>query len=225
MDVESVNPRDMWLVKVPKYVATAWKESSSKQQSDLGVLQMTDDGKMKFVASKGPDGSSEELSLTLKPISHQKMMILSSTEGKMAFEGDIKLRGEMKPLDNKKYMNLKSISIKEAAKPTRVTQILDKAVTSYKPRSANQLAHEADLRKKKEEAKKVIREDKEIVQNRLFQAFEKQRYYNIKDLVRITNQSVPYLKEILKEICVYCSSGSHKNMYELKPEYGHYQTN
>lgn len=225
MDVEATNPREMWLVKVPKYIATTWKESSQKQQADLGRLQINKaDGSMKFITTAKDSDSSEELSLTLKSISHQKMMILSTSENKLAHEGDIKLRGELKALDSKKYMNLKTTSIREAAKPTRVTQILDKAVTSYKPRSATQLAHEADLRKKKDEAKKLVREDKEIVQNRLFAAFEKQRYYNIKDLVKITNQSIPYLKEILREICVYCSNGSHKNMYELKPEYRHYQS-
>jgi transcription initiation factor TFIIF subunit beta len=32
-----------------------------------------------------------------------------------------------------------------------------------------------------------------------------------------------YLKEVLKDICVYCVKNPHKNMWELKPEYRHYK--
>jgi transcription initiation factor TFIIF subunit beta len=31
------------------------------------------------------------------------------------------------------------------------------------------------------------------------------------------------LKEVLKDICVYCVKNPHKNMWELKPEYRHYK--
>lgn len=56
----------------------------------------------------------------------------------------------------------------------------------------------------------------------LFNAFEKHQYYNIKDLVEVTNQPISYLKEILKEYCVYSVKNPHKNMWNLKPEYRHY---
>jgi len=58
----------------------------------------------------------------------------------------------------------------------------------------------------------------------LFAAFEKHQYYNIKDLVKITKQPVTYLKEILKEICVYNMKNPHKNTWELKPEYRCYKS-
>lgn len=255
MDVDTTNNRDVWLVKVPKYLANAWK--NAPQRAELGKLQLpkNNSGPVKFIidpklqqqqASKLP---AEHL-LTLNPLNHQRMVILAQTKDsqttnsgsnnnsstnsalssanaidKISFEGEVKHRGELRPTGDTSYMNLKTQSIKQAAKPTRVTQILDKAVTSYRPRGAVQLAHEADIRKRKEEAKKsLLREDKEIVQARLFAAFEKQQYYNIKDLVRLTNQSIPYLKEILKEICNYCSKSTHKNMWELKPEYRHYKS-
>jgi len=43
--------------------------------------------------------------------------------------------------------------------------------------------------RKKEEGKKT-RLEKEQVHDLLFAAFEKHQYYNIKDLVRITNQPI-----------------------------------
>lgn len=261
MDVDIVNRRDVWLVKVPKYMANAWK--SAPARAELGKLQLPKNGSgpVKFITDPKIQpprtGSSTEVSklpaehiLTLHPLTHQRMVILaqtrdgpptatsgsntsgnhnstssnSTTNDKISFEGDVKHRGELRPTGDMSYMNLKTLSIKEAAKPTRVAQKLDKAVTAFNPRGATQLLHEADLRKKKDEAKKLVREDKEIVQGRLFAAFEKQQYYNIKDLVRITNQSVKYLKEILKEICNYSSKSRNKNMWELKPEYRHYKS-
>ena len=61
-----------------------------------------------------------------------------------------------------------------------------------------------------------------MVQEKLFAAFEKHQYYNIKDLVKITRQPVPYLKEILNELCKYNAREPHKHTWELKPEYRHY---
>ena len=72
---------------------------------------------------------------------------------------------------------------------------------------------------------KKSRDDKDKVQEILFALFEKHQYYNIKDLVRETNQPVTYLKSILNEVCNYNMKNPHKNMWELKPEYRHYKSN
>lgn len=77
--------------------------------------------------------------------------------------------------------------------------------------------------RKKAEGKKA-RDDKNAVMDMLFNAFEKHQYYNIKDLVKITNQPIGYLKEILKEVCDYNMKNPHKNMWELKKEYRHYKS-
>jgi transcription initiation factor TFIIF subunit beta len=256
--VDASDQLDIWLVKVPKFIANNWKNLPEK--TELGKLKPRQDGSYDFTLDPGVEKrktdqptSSDKLpsqyKLTLHPVTHQKMVILSQNKDssvpangtsassapsgtsnstpvndKISCKGEVKFRGELRTSGDTFYMNLKTSSIREAAKPTKVTQILEKAVTAYKPRGAVQLAHEAELRRKKDEAKKTIREDKEIVLNRLYAAFEKQQYYNIKDLVRITNQPLPYLKEILKEICIYCSKSTHKNMWELKPEYRHYKS-
>lgn len=222
---------DVWLVKVPKYLANSWKNAPDR--AEIGKLDIPANdpyGSIKFTRSqiKSRDGEQTlptEYNLSMKPLDHQRMLVLSQIDSdKMSFDGNIKNRGELKPNEDRSYMDLKNLSIRNAAKPTRVTRFLEGEVAAYRPRGANQLAHEAELRKRKEEARKTIREDKEIVQGRLFSAFEKQQYYNIKDLVKITNQPMPYLRDILKEICNHCSNGAHKNMWELKPEYRHYRS-
>ncbi|KAM6980122.1 general transcription factor IIF subunit 2 isoform 2-T3 [Aplochiton taeniatus] len=140
---------------------------------------------------------------------------------KIALEGVVVQRAECRPAVSENYMKLKRMQIEELCKPVRLSQQLDKAVTNnYKPvaNHSNNLEYE---RKKKEEGKRA-RADKQQVLDMLFSAFEKHQYYNIKDLVDITKQPVIYLKEILRDIGVYNVKGTHKNTWELKPEYRHY---
>jgi len=139
----------------------------------------------------------------------------------LSLEGNVVQKGECRPIGNANYMTLKKETIKQASQPTRVVQQLDKAVVNYKPIAAHKSDIEFEL-KKKSEGKKS-REDKDKVQELLFAAFEKHQYYNIKDLEKITRQPIPYLKDILKEICHYNAKNPHKNMWELKPEFRHYK--
>ncbi|KAJ6661720.1 hypothetical protein lerEdw1_013242 [Lerista edwardsae] len=143
-------------------------------------------------------------------------------------------------------MSLKRWQIEKSCKPVSWTKQLDKAVTTnYKPVSDHKYnsakLKRTDIgfvkhlsltvtkeslieyeRKKKEDGKRA-RSEKQQVLDMLFSAFEKHQYYNIKDLVDITKQPVGYLKEILREIGIYNVKGTHKNTWELKPEYRHYQ--
>ena len=77
--------------------------------------------------------------------------------------------------------------------------------------------------KKKREQGKRARGDREEVLDLLFTAFQQHQYYNFRDLVHKTKQPPAYLKEILREVCVYNTKAPHKNMWELKPEYRHYK--
>ncbi|XP_046886660.1 general transcription factor IIF subunit 2-like isoform X1 [Hypomesus transpacificus] len=141
---------------------------------------------------------------------------------KIALEGVVVQRAECRPAVSENYMRLKRMQIEESSKPVRLSQQLDKAVTNnYKPVANHSYNLEYD-RKKKEEGKRA-RADKQQVLDILFSAFEKHQYYNIKDLVDITKQPVIYLKEILRDIGIYNVKGTHKNTWELRPEYRHYQ--
>nr|KAF6368604.1 general transcription factor IIF subunit 2 [Myotis myotis] len=141
---------------------------------------------------------------------------------KLSLEGIVVQRAECRPAASENYMRLKRLQIEESSKPVRLSQQLDKVVTTnYKPVANHQYNIEYE-RKKKEDGKRA-RADKQYVLDMLFSAFEKHQYYNLKDLVDITKQPVVYLKEILKEIGIQNVKGIHKNTWELKPEYRHYQ--
>ncbi|KAH9422638.1 General transcription factor IIF subunit 2 [Dermatophagoides pteronyssinus] len=157
-------------------------------------------------------------------INHQTLAIFSQDENsKLALEGQVVQKGECRPIGDAHYMNLKKETIRRASQPTKIVQKLDRAINNFKPINVHRSELNEDQRKKNEGKK--MRDDKEIVQNTLFAAFEKHQYYNIKDLERLTKQPVPYLKEILKEICNYNAKNPHKNMWELKPQFRHYGKN
>lgn len=137
-------------------------------------------------------------------------------------EGRIVQKLECRPNADSAYMKLKQESIRRAAEPERKVQSLDRIVQNFKPVSDHK--HNIEYREKKKAEGKKSRDDKAAVQDMLFNAFEKHQYYNLRDLAKITNQPVGYLKEVLKEVCDYNMKNPHKNMYELKKEYRHYKT-
>lgn len=114
-------------------------------------------------------------------------------------------------------MKLKRDSLIKAAQPARTVKQLDRVVQSYKPVSDHKhnvllfsleahfipgylICSYASLQKEFEEKKKAegkkARDEKGKVLDMLFAAFEKHQYYNIKDLVKITNQPVVRLQFI-----------------------------
>ncbi|XP_041066906.1 general transcription factor IIF subunit 2-like isoform X3 [Carcharodon carcharias] len=190
--------------------------------STRSQCRVLEDRRYRFLQKDHQDSQKRNLMATMK-------ISLPGPKGqnilfeKLTFEGVVVQRAECRPAVNESYMRLKRQQIEESSKPFRLSLQLDKAVTTnYKPVANHQYNIEYE-RKKKEDGKRA-RADRQQVLDMLFSAFEKHQYYNIKDLVDITKQPVTYLKEILREIGIYNVKGTHKNTWELKPEYRHYQS-
>uniref|UniRef100_T1JAL0 General transcription factor IIF subunit 2 n=1 Tax=Strigamia maritima TaxID=126957 RepID=T1JAL0_STRMM len=227
--------RGLWLVKVPKYITVQWYKSTT---ADVGKLSIS-----KVVAPLSGSGSESDIRFVLNdclvqnaddriPKEHkfvitnnnnaQKLLVYSQNGDKLCLEGTVVERAECRPSNNDKdYMQLKKLAISRASQPLRTVKQLDRVVNTYKPVSDHKNNIEFNNRKKTEG--KNMRTDKEKVTEILFKAFEKHQYYAIKDLVGITRQPLAYLKQILKEFCNYNVTNSHKNKWELKPEYRHYK--
>ncbi|XP_067352211.1 general transcription factor IIF subunit 2-like isoform X2 [Channa argus] len=226
----------VWLVKVPKYLSQQWAKATGR--GEVGKIRICKKGNQgkpevaftlneELTVIQGIENKTvavpREHPFTMQLVGGQMLAVFTETSSdKIALEGVVVQRAECRPAVSESYMRLKKLQIEESSKPARLSQQLDKAVTSnYKPvaNHANNLEYE---RKKKEEGKRA-RAEKSQVLDMLFSAFEKHQYYNIKDLVDITKQPVSYLKEILRDIGIYNVKGTHKNTWELKPEYRHYQ--
>ncbi|XP_058886158.1 general transcription factor IIF subunit 2 isoform X1 [Acipenser ruthenus] len=226
----------VWLVKVPKYLSQQWAKSTGR--GEVGKLRIAkNQGKTEVsftlneeltnIQDTGEKSTTvkapRDHPFTMQSVGGQTLAVFTeSSSDKLALEGVVVQRAECRPAVSENYMKLKRLQIEESSKPVRLSQQLDKAVTTnYKP-VANHIYNVEYDKKKKEEGKRA-RADKQQVLDMLFSAFEKHQYYNIKDLVDITKQPVTYLKEILRDIGVYNVKGTHKNTWELRPEYRHYQ--
>nr|XP_009941149.1 PREDICTED: general transcription factor IIF subunit 2 [Opisthocomus hoazin] len=235
--------------KVPKYLSQQWNKASGR--GEVGKLRIaknqgrtevsfTLNEELASISDIGGKPASvsapREHPFLLQSVGGQTLTVFtetsvesqpeekseSSSTDKLALEGIVVQRAECRPAASENYMKLKRLQIEESSKPVRLSQQLDKAVTTnYKPVANHQ--YNIEYEKKKKEDGKRARADKQQVLDMLFSAFEKHQYYNIKDLVDITKQPVIYLKEILREIGIYNVKGTHKNTWELKPEYRHYQ--
>ncbi|XP_055766508.1 general transcription factor IIF subunit 2 isoform X4 [Salvelinus fontinalis] len=226
----------VWLVKVPKYLSQQWAKASGR--GEVGKLRIgKNQGKaeveftlnedLTMIDSLGdkPSGvqAPRDHPFTMQTVGGQTLAVFTETQSdRISLEGLVVQRAECRPAASENYMKLKRLQIEELSKPVRLSQQLEKAVTTnYKPVANHSYNLEYD-RKKKDEGKRA-RADKQQVLDMLFSAFEKHQYYNIKDLVDVTKQPVSYLKEILRDIGIYNVKGTHKNTWELKPEYRHYQ--
>uniref|UniRef100_A0A3P9I436 General transcription factor IIF subunit 2 n=1 Tax=Oryzias latipes TaxID=8090 RepID=A0A3P9I436_ORYLA len=218
----------VWLVKVPKYLAQQWAKATGR--GEVGKLRIRNLGKPEVSFTLNEEltiiegiedktvSAPRDHPFTMQSVGGQMLAVFTeSSSDKIALEGVVVQRAECRPAVSESYMKLKRLQIEESSKPSRLSQQLSKPVTNYKPvanHEYNQHVHKICKR---------ARADKQQVLEMLFSAFEKHQYYNIKDLVDITKQPVIYLKEILRDIGIYNVKGTHKNTWELKPEYRHYQ--
>ncbi|CAJ1049516.1 general transcription factor IIF subunit 2-like isoform X2 [Xyrichtys novacula] len=226
----------VWLVKVPKYLSQQWAKATGR--GEVGKLRICKKGNMgkpevsftlneELTVIEGIEDKTvsapRDHPFTMQSVGGQTLAVFTeNSSDKIALEGVVVQRAECRPAVSESYMRLKRLQIEESSKPVRLSQQLQGPVTNnYRP-VANHTYNLEYERKKKEEGKRA-RADKQQVLDMLFSAFEKHQYYNIKDLVDITKQPVIYLKEILRDIGIYNVKGTHKNTWELKPEYRHYR--
>lgn len=229
----------VWLVKVPKYLAKKWNEASDN--TDVGVIRITqskvgpkpvqevvfhlNEQLGKTVSIKIGNKTLEEPvplehKFVMTPFGSQAVYILKQSEetGKENLQicGKVMQRAECTPVQNDtNYIKLKRETVKSFTEPKRQIKMASDYIqrTHYLPRSTH-----AERMDKKDKSKK-LRKEKEKVLDILFNAFNKHQFYNIKDLVKVTQQPTSYLKEILHEICKYNIKGDHKNTWELKEEF------
>ncbi|XP_014245049.1 general transcription factor IIF subunit 2-like [Cimex lectularius] len=244
-DLDLLNSgRGVWLVKVPKYISNRWEKAPgnvevgklkiSRHSGHRSQVSLSLSDAVLNLKQPGEQPIPKDHRLDVSLVTRQTLGVFShyNPKGKdpdsvipdnekLSLEGKIVQKLECRPYADNCYMKLKLESIRKASVPTRQVKQLDKVVQNFKPVSDHK--HNIEYEERKKSEGKKARDDKEVVLEMIFAAFEKHQYYNIKDLVTKTKQPVVYLKEILKEVCNYNLKNPHKNMWELKPEYRHYK--
>ncbi|XP_029935989.1 general transcription factor IIF subunit 2b isoform X2 [Myripristis murdjan] len=205
-----------------------WRRTSWAWKQGKAEVCFSLDEQLTTLSSLGEKGTSLQVPrdhpFTMHTVGGQTLAVFTQNDtDEISLEGMVVQRAECRPAVSDSYMKLKKLQIEESTKPQRLSQQLEKAVTTIFKPVANHTVNVKYEKKKKLEGK-MVRAERQVVLDKLFSAFERHQYYNIKDLVDITKQPVSYLKEILREIGVYNTRGAHKSTWELKPEYRHYQS-
>jgi len=237
----------VWLVKVPKYLAELWAAVADNEEVAKLCVQQSPGGKSevlllnsesvmaahadthsghalprehKFLMQSKQQG---ELGLDMHVVCQEPAEpVDAAPRSRMAVWGKVKTRAECRPADGVAYMSLKRRQLEQTNKPAREVEVLKRAVRNSRPVADH--AHNIEYEKRRAAEGKRSRSDREDVLQTLLAAFEKHQYYNIRDLEQLTQQPLPYLKEILKDVASYNMKAPHKNLWELKPEFRHYKS-
>ncbi|KAI4339240.1 hypothetical protein MLD38_024202 [Melastoma candidum] len=164
-----------------------------------------------------PKRYSMEMSKDFVPMA----VFSESTEGKMAVEGKILNKFDMRPHEEQieKYGKLCRERTNKAMNRTRQIQVIDNdkcGTTFIRPLPPKEI-------KKKPVPKpaelKRTRRDRGEMEEIMFKLFERQPNWTLRNLIAETDQPEQFLKDLLKDLCVYNNKGANQGTYELKPEY------
>ncbi|KAG6539304.1 hypothetical protein ZIOFF_004468 [Zingiber officinale] len=143
-----------------------------------------------------------------------------SNQGKISVEGKVECNFDMEPQNLRAYSNLCRDRTNEAAVLENdhgmFMRPMPGIVVGQLPSSSKE---KRKLTQSKRQDAKRVRMDKGEMLNILFRLFERQPNWRLKQLVLETDQPQQFLKEMLREICVYNKRGSNQGTHELKGEY------
>ncbi|CAN6897445.1 unnamed protein product [Brassica oleracea] len=101
-------------------------------------------------------------------------------------------------------------------------QVIDNATGMYMWPTPGTVAPTGTFEKKKVTTKttemKRTRRDRREMEEVMFNLFERQSHWTLRNLIQDTDQPEQFLKDLLRDLCIYNNKGSNQGTYELKPE-------
>ncbi|KAJ0538296.1 putative DNA helicase [Helianthus annuus] len=233
--------RHVWLMKCPPIVSRSLtqKQSESSTDSPIGakvvvtvdpLLPNNDFSSTQFTmellgteSGRVPKCYSMDMSTDFIPMS----VFSESKQGRVSVEGKIYHKFDMKPHNEnmEEYGKLCRERTNKYMTKTRQIQVIDNdkgahmrpmpGLIPIRPLSQNE--------KRKTPVKgsdtKRTRRDRGEMEDIMFKLFERQSNWTLKHLISETDQPEQFLKDLLKDLCIYNNKGSNQGTYELKPEY------
>ncbi|KAJ4826408.1 hypothetical protein Tsubulata_048832 [Turnera subulata] len=228
--------RAMWLMKCPAIVSRSLQAPSADDPSrpvakvviSIDPLSSNDDDSspqftMELAGTEpGIDlkSYSMDMSKNFVPMS----VFSESSQGKICVEGKILNKFDMRPhsrnLEN--YGKLCRERTNKSMAKGRQIKVIDNDTGSHM-RPMPLMLDSSLSDKKKPPAKasetKRTRRDRGEMEGIMFKLFERQSNWTLRQLIQETDQPEQFVKDILKDLCVYNNKGSNQGSYELKPEY------
>ncbi|KAK9064117.1 hypothetical protein SSX86_017989 [Deinandra increscens subsp. villosa] len=150
-----------------------------------------------------------------------------SKQGRASVEGKIYHKFDMKPHNEnmEEYGKLCRERTNKYMTKTRQIQVIDNDNGAHMRPMPGLIALRppSQAEKKKGPVKgsdsKRTRRDRGEMEDIMFKLFERQSNWTLKHLISETDQPEQFLKDLLKDLCIYNNKGSTQGTYELKPEY------
>ena len=234
------NDRELYLVKVPASLGAVWKsiQESECKVGTISLGQRDAKGKRKGVLSLEENMHDKtlpkEYRMDFQSAGYTAQVFSQDGSGRMAIEGNVVDTGVIMPIRNTEYSTFcKQRLLKHMVKERYVKPIED---LPRAPATKAQFTIDAPKVKEEEDdddgmdvsghhgggsSSKNTKMSKEELKNVIFHHFEERDFWALKELNSHVHQPEGFLKEMLKEICIYHRKGLNKSCYELKPQYKH----
>ncbi|XP_010515685.1 PREDICTED: general transcription factor IIF subunit 2-like isoform X1 [Camelina sativa] len=236
--------RSMLLMKAPSLVARSLQSlpfPDDPYRPDAKVILYLDliaheDEETKFVmelarAESGnmPRRYTLDMSKEFVPMN----VFCESSDGKMSVEGKIKNKFDMRPHNEniESYGRLCRERTSKYMGKNRQIQVIDNARGMHMRPMPGMIIPTAAPDKKKitnrTSEMKRTRRDRREMEEVMFNLFERQSNWTLRQLIQETDQpevwnvdlAQQFLKDLLRDLCIYNNKGSNQGTYELKPEY------
>ncbi|KVI04984.1 hypothetical protein Ccrd_016685 [Cynara cardunculus var. scolymus] len=149
------------------------------------------------------DMSKDIIPMSVFSESKQDFYLANSyTSGRLSVEGTIYYKFDMKPHNENLEEYGKLCRERTNKYMTKTRQIQERKKAPVKGSDT-----------------KRTRRDRGEMEDIMFKLFERQSNWTLKQLISETDQPEQFLKDLLKDLCIYNNKGSNQGTYELKPEY------
>ncbi|KAJ6900582.1 general transcription factor IIF subunit 2-like [Populus alba x Populus x berolinensis] len=176
------------------------------------------------MAGTGPGDGLKSYSMEMSKDLVDMSVFSESSQGKLSVEGRILNKFDVRPhsenLEN--YRKICRERTKKYMVKSRQIKVIDNDTGSHMmPMPGMIISGIADKKKLPIKASdmKRTRRDRREMEGIMFKLFEKQPNWTLKQLIQETDQPEQFVKDMLKDLCVYNNKGSNQGSYELKPEY------
>ncbi|XP_052200388.1 uncharacterized protein LOC127806869 [Diospyros lotus] len=214
----------------PPYSSDAAARPVAKVLVSIDPLRPDDDDSSQFTMElAGPQsGNLPKCFSMYKYANFVPMSVFSeSSQGELSVEGKVHQKFDMKPHSGniEEYRKLCRERTNKYMTKTRQIQVIDNDNGTHMRPLPGMLGLKVSgpSDKKKVPVKgsdtKRTRRDRGEMEEIMFKLFERQPNWTLKQLLHETDQPEQFLKDLLKDLCVYNNKGANQGTYELKPEY------
>ncbi|KAM7499166.1 hypothetical protein LguiA_023580 [Lonicera macranthoides] len=244
----SKSERHVWLMKCPPMVSRSLRQQSPSYTTNEDNNNSSSGPAAKVIVAVDPllpnnDFSSTQFTMELAGTESGNvpkcysmdmstdivpMSVFSeSSQGRLSVEGKIYHKFDMKPHNEnlESYGKLCRERTNKYMTKTRQIQVIDNDNGLHMRPMPGMIAVKAtgSIDKKKVPVKgsdtKRTRRDRGEMEEIMFKLFERQSNWTLKQLLHETDQPEQFLKDLLKDLCLYNNKGTNQGTYELKPEY------